>query len=213
MMLSNCTGKCPKLAKYITITDNGHHFTTLKLIRNNFVACNLPPDGRSSFERGLQPTSKEQCRTTTGDRATVAKADRFCNRSSFESLWGEAWFCNIPRDWWERLLENLEQACTQGSSMMDTCLQDRTCLLKKWTRKAASQFWANRDPTDSDQCQSVHPHPPEGLKWLELMGRVSWLAPSQTDPSSHQLYTHKSHNHLVFFSTSWRALNVPETLH
>ena len=52
MMLSNCSGKCQKLANYITITDN--HFTTLKLIRNNFVACNLPPDGRSSSERGQQ---------------------------------------------------------------------------------------------------------------------------------------------------------------
>ena len=31
-----------------------NHFTTLKLIRNNFVACNLPPDGRSSSERGQQ---------------------------------------------------------------------------------------------------------------------------------------------------------------
>ena len=141
MMLSNCSGKCSKLANYITITDNGQSLHHSEIDQKKFVACNLPPDGRSSSERGQQvagsnPPSKNNAERQLAIELLWPKPTDFVTGPAFEAF-------EERHD--SATFSETEVAWKSGASLHARVkhvghFQDRTCLLKKWTRKTASQF-------------------------------------------------------------------------
>jgi len=113
----DCCGKCPKLANYTTIQENVHHLST----GNYLVSCNLPPDGRSSKERGEQPNIEENAGRQLAIWLLWPKPTDFVTGQDLKRGTMLQHSLRVKKEVAD--LRYLEQAYMKGSSMLDSCFK------------------------------------------------------------------------------------------